>query len=56
LGPWTSSDPGSGVTVVVAIAASALGGDHPRVVVAAAGPMVVVVVVAVGPMVVVVED
>jgi hypothetical protein len=30
--------------------------DHPRVVVAAAVPMVVVVVVAAGPMVVVAED
>jgi hypothetical protein len=68
-GPGLSSDPGSGVTAVVAVAVAAAAvvvvvavvvaaagaprGDHPQVVVVAVGPMVVVVVVTAGPMVVV---
>jgi hypothetical protein len=49
-GPGPSSDPGS---EIVAAAAGAPGGDHPQMVVVAAGPMVMVVVGAAGPMVVV---
>jgi hypothetical protein len=46
-GPGPSSDPGSEITAlaataVVVVAAGALGGDHPQMVVVAAGPMVVV--------------
>jgi hypothetical protein len=58
-GPRLSSDPGSWTTAALATAAAAAGapgGDHPQVVVVAAGPMEAAVVVAAGPMVVVAED
>jgi hypothetical protein len=56
-----SNDPGSGATTIVVadavvVAAGAPRGDHPQVVVAATGPMVVVVAVEADPMVVVAED
>jgi hypothetical protein len=61
--PGPFSDPRSGIAALAAAAtaaavagAGAPGGDHPHMVVAAAGPMVAVVVVAAGPMVVVAAD
>jgi hypothetical protein len=52
-GPGPSSDPGSKIVALAVAAAGAPWGDHPQMVVVAAGPMLVVVVAAAGPMVVV---
>jgi hypothetical protein len=58
LGPWTFQRPwkrAAAAAIVVVVAAGAPRGDRPRVLVAAANPMVVVVVVAVDLMVAVAE-